>query len=65
MSRDATCDVCHSPESPVATTLSGLHAHSRICRDCAECAQNSAVVVQWDDPRDNPQHEVNQPPQHN
>jgi hypothetical protein len=61
MSRNAICEVCEAPEWPVATALTGMHAHSRICQDCTERAQNIAVVVQWDDPWNNPHHEVNQP----
>jgi hypothetical protein len=60
MSRDH-CDVCGADEWPAATALTGMLAHARICQDCAERAQDMQVVVKWDDPWDNPHHEVNQP----
>jgi hypothetical protein len=57
-----SCNVCGADDRwPVATALTGMHAHGRICQNCAERAQATGDVVKWDDPWDNPHHEVNQP----
>jgi hypothetical protein len=51
---------CTNTGWPVATIVA---TEQRVCQECAENALYAGSVVHWDDPWDNPEHEVNQLPE--
>jgi hypothetical protein len=56
------CEIegCTTGDWPHATVVSG-ETRVRACQDCAEAAQRAGMIVLWDDPWHDPQHEVNEP----
>jgi hypothetical protein len=62
MSTFPNCDICGADDWPRATIRTGPHEDVRACQSCAEGAQNhGGGVVRWNDPWNDPHHEVNQP----